>query len=81
MWYPCNAQTTNGVVDGKREVDDGSATHRRVFFRNQDRRQTRQFADLPVIDDRALIVEDERAGETVGVSQRTNDDDERGPPP
>jgi len=76
-----NVEAADGIVDREGEVDNRPARDRRIGFGNQDARRTPPLADLLVVGDGRLVVEDERTGEAVGVRQDSGDDDDRRAPP
>lgn len=71
-------ELARGVVEREGQVDERASSDRRLRRRRERNAQRRQLADLLVVEDRSLVVEDERCGKTVGVDDDARDDDDGG---
>src|SRR5436190_12106266 len=71
-----NLETPNGVVQRKRDVDDGPSGDWEFPGRKEHGRWRPQSPDLLVADDREVIVENERPRQAVRVRQAYRKDDD-----
>src|SRR5205823_3918055 len=75
-----HVEAAGRVIEREGQVDEWPAGYGRVALGKEHRAGTRQLVDLLVLNDRRVVVEDERTMQTVRVREDDGEDDDRRAP-